>query len=142
MVKEVSFSLDDLDAVKHSETPFEFELMKANGDGSGIFLSVLGGNSDVVRTTAADLINARRQKQAVREMAKAKSGRNTQTAEFDTVESDIEFGQRLAAVRLVGWRNIKDTWSKENADKLCRSNPGVAAQVMEQSDNLANFTKV
>jgi len=137
--KEVSISLADLDVVSKSETPFEFEYLKANGDGSGVFLSVLGGNSDAVRETAATLINARRQKQAAREMAKQRNGRPQTIAEYDTVESDIEFGQRLAAVRLVGWRGISDPWSADNAAKLCASNPGVAAQVMEQSDNLDNF---
>ena len=137
--KEAGFSIDDLDATKASEVPFEFEYIKPNGDPSGVFLSVLGGHSDRVRSMAADLINARRAKQAARE-ANARTVRLNK-AEFDTVESDIEFGQRLAAVRLVDWRGIRDTFSPENASRLCKVNPEIAAQVMEQSDNLANFMK-
>lgn len=136
----VSFSLADLDATTASETPFEFDYVKPNGDKSGIRFSVLGGNSDAVRSTAAEMINARRQKQAAKEMQRQRSGRNNRAvAEYDTVESDIEFGQRLAAVRLVGWTGIKEPWSPENAAQLCRSNPHVAAQVMEESDDLQNF---
>lgn len=133
------FSLDDLDAVKASEVPFEFEYIKTNGDASGVFLSVLGSHSDAVRSVAADLINARRAKQAAREMQKQRKG--AMAPEFDAVEGDIEFGQRLAAVRLVGWRNISNPYTTENAARLCRINPEVSAQIMEQSDNLANFMK-
>ena len=140
--KEASFSLADLDTARASEVPFEFEYLNTNGDQTGVFLSVLGGNSDAVREAAAELINARRQKQAAREAQKARSGRNVPSAEFDSVEDDIAFGQRLAAVRLVGWRGIKDPCTPENALRLCSTNPNAAAQVMEQSDNLANFTKI
>lgn len=142
MTQAVEFDLDDLNIVQAAETPFEFEYIKPDGSNSGIFLSVLGGHSDKVRSVAAELINARRQKQAAREVQKARSGRNTPSAEFDTVESDIEFGQRLAAVRLVGWRGIKQPWSPEGAAKLCKINPLIADQVMQASDDVANFTKV
>ena len=142
MNQAVEFDLEDLNIVKDAETPFEFEYIKPDGSNSGIFLSVLGGHSDRVRSTAAELINARRQKQAAREVQKARSGRNTPSVEFDTVESDIEFGQRLAAVRLVGWRGIKTPWDEKAAAHLCKINPLIADQVMQASDDVANFTKV
>jgi hypothetical protein len=139
---KTSISLADLDAVKASETPFTFEYVKPNGDASGIMLQVLGGNSDAVRTVAAEMINARRSREATKEMQRQRSGRNgAGKVDFDPVESDIAFGQRLAAVRLVGWEGIQEPWTPENAATLCRSNSHLAAQVMEQSDDLANFMK-
>jgi hypothetical protein len=142
MSKEVSLSLDDLDANKASETPFEFEYVKPNGDKSGIKLKVLGGQCDSVRAVAAELINERRKKEAYRKFASGKAGRGAQKPEeVDTVESDIEFGQRLAAVRLVGWSGIKNPWTAEGSLWLCQHNVDIANQVMEQSDNLANFMK-
>jgi hypothetical protein len=140
MVKEpkISFSLDDLDATKASAQAFEFEYITSSGDNSGVFLSVLGGQSEIVTTEVARLINDRRRKQAAREVQQ-KIGVGSKAVEFETVESDIEFGQRLAAVRLVGWRGITEPWSVENALKLCRSNREIASQVTQQSDATANF---
>jgi len=54
-------------------------------------------------------------------------------------EDDVDAGKRLAAVRMVGWRGITEPFTPENALRLCYSNPLVAAQVTENSDNTANF---
>lgn len=134
-------SLDDLDLVTQSSKAFEFQYVKPDGTATDIYFSVLGGNADAVRTVAEELIDARRRKAAFREMQKAKSGRNTSEPEFDKTADDVAFGQRLAAVRLVGWRGIKEAYTPEGAIKLCQRNPHIAAQIMEQSDDLANFTK-
>jgi hypothetical protein len=140
MAKEpkTSFSLDDLDAKKASAQAFEFEYITPSGDNSGVFLSVLGGQSEIVTAEVTRLINDSRRKQAAREVQQ-KIGVGSKAVEFDTAENSIEFGQRLAAVRLVGWRGINEPWSVENALKLCRSNQEVASQVTKQSDAIANF---
>lgn len=137
---KVEFSLDDLDAVKASAEAFEFEYLNTAGDGTGIFLKVLGGQSEVVTREVAKLVNERRRKEAMREVSR-KVGVGRKEVEFEPMESDILFGQRLAAVRLVGWRGIKESWSPENALKLCMINQQVAAQVTEQSNAMENFTK-
>ncbi|PIP01785.1 MAG: hypothetical protein COX55_09040 [Zetaproteobacteria bacterium CG23_combo_of_CG06-09_8_20_14_all_54_7] len=137
-----TFSLADLDATKASEQAFEFEYINAaTGEGTGIFLSVLGGESEAVTAEVAKLINERRRKQAAREVQR-KIGVGTKPTEFETLESDVAFGQRLAAVRLVGWRGISDPWTAENALKLCTSNRDIASQVTQQSDMVGNFMKL
>lgn len=136
------FSLDDLDATKAGATAFEFEYINSEtGEGTGIFLSVLGGESETVTAEVAKLINERRRKQAAREIQQ-KIGVGAKQVEFDTLESDVEFGQRLAAVRLVGWRGITPAWSPENALRLCRGNRDIASQITKQSEVSANFIKV
>lgn len=131
-------SLDDLDATKASAEAFEFEYVTPAGENSGIFLSVLGSQSETVTKEVARLINERRRKQAAREVQQ-KVGVGVKTVEFDTLESDVEFGQRLAAVRLVGWRGITEPCTPENALRLCRSNREIAAQITLNSDEMANF---
>lgn len=133
-------SLSSLNAVKASDAPFEFEYITPDGESSGVFLFVLGGQSEAVTKTAARMINEHRRKRAAREVS-AKFG-TKQKVEFDTLESDVEFGQQLAATRLVGWRGISDPFTPENALKLCQINKFIAAQVMEQSENMANFMKL
>lgn len=134
-------SLDDLDAAKASDTPHEFEFINQAGEASGIFLSVLGSQSETVTREVARLTNERRRAQAARE-ANRRIGVGAKPVEFDSFESDVEFGQRLAAVRLVGWSGITEPWTPENALRLCRSNREVAAQVTQQSDMMANFTGI
>jgi len=153
MTKETSISLADLDVRKASETPFEFEYMLADGMGSGIFLSVLGAHSAVVQAETNRLVNERRAADANREVMQLNIG----AAAFTPVESDIQFGQRLSAVRLVGWRQpgdtkglapdqierfkgVKEAWTPDLALVLCKSNPPLSEQVTKRSAAVGNFT--
>jgi hypothetical protein len=141
MTQAKAFSLDDLDATKHGAQAFEFPYLNADGEETGIFLSVLGSESEAVQKEVAALINDRRRKQAARE-AVQRIGTAKKQVEYDTLESDVEFGQRLAAVRLVGWRGISDPFTPENALRLCRSNRDIAAQITQASDAAGNFIKL
>ena len=132
-------SLQDLDASKAGETPFEFEYINQAGNKTGIFFSVLGGQSEKVSKEIARLINERRHKEAVRETFRKG---NPNKVEFEPLEDDVEFGQRLAAVRLAGWRGIDDPFSAENALRLCKGNREIAAQVTAQSDAVGNFIQL
>lgn len=130
-------SLKSLDARSASETPFEFEYILPNGAGSGVFLSVLGGQSKQVSTEVNRLMNERRRQEAAHALNAKFGGRKAEA--FITVESDIEFGQRVAAVRLVGWRGIDEPFSDELALQLCQSNQDISNQVAEKSSDLENF---
>ena len=135
----VTLSLDDLDYISKSDAAYEFEYLTPDGEGTGVFISVLGGQAEVVTREVAAMLNDRRRKEAVRAM---KARGNKKQAEFDPIEEDIEFGQRMAAIRIVGWRGITDPFTRENAMRLCATNREVAAQVIEHSDSMANFTKL
>lgn len=130
------FSLSDLSATRASDEAFEFELEDVNGVGRGIILKVLGSQSEKVTTEVARLVNARRRSDAAKAMRSGKKN-----IEFEPIESDIEFGQRLAAIRLVGWVGIQEPWSPENALTLCRSNRDISTQIIEKSDDMSNFMK-
>jgi hypothetical protein len=45
-------------------------------------------------------------------------------------------------VRVVGWRGLNDPFNEENARRLLTKNAAIRKQVLEESGNLANFTKV
>lgn len=131
-------SLADLDARTASDAPVEFEYITPAGDPSGVFLSVLGAQSDKVTSEVHRLVNDRRKKEAAQ--ASTRMGGRDQ-AVWTPIEDDIAFGQRLAAVRLVGWRGIKEEFSADNALKLCQSNADVADQVTKTSNDSARFMK-
>lgn len=134
---ETLFDLNDLDAVAAGDTPFEVEYIRADGSGSGVFLRVLGGQSEKVQSEVNRLVNDRRKKQAV---AAAMTGRgNPEKADFTPIEDDIAFGHRLTAVRLVGWRGIKQEWSAESAFRLVSRNSEIAEQITTASNTLGNF---
>lgn len=133
-----TLSLADLNARAASEKAFEFEYL-IEGEGTGFFVSVLGRSSDTISKALNAEMNARRRKLAIAEArnARARPG----SAEFEPIEGDIEFGQRMAALRMVGWRGVPEPFTPEAALQLCQDNPDLAAQVVEASDNLANFMK-
>lgn len=137
MTKEAGVSLADLDLCAASDQPFEFEYLKS-GQPTGVFLSVLGSNAEKVTAESNRLINERR-KAAQYAEAKNRGARNPDN--IITIESDIAFGQRLAAVRLVGWRGITEPFTPELGLKLCRINADATAQIIERSDDMGNFTK-
>lgn len=148
--------LADLNARAASETPFEFEYVAPDGSLSGIFLSVIGSHSDAMTKAAQDAEDERRRKAFVRAAKNAKA--RPESAELTPFAEDVDAGHRLTAKRLVGWRGPKDAdgltaeqlerfqgieepWSPENALLLCRTNPDVAIQVLEKSNDLGNWLK-
>ena len=136
--KTSGVSLAALDARKASEEAHEFEYTLSDGTKTGIFLSVLGTHSHAVTAKTNEMINERRRVEAARE-AQAVMDRTLDT--FTPFETEVEFSQRLAAVRIVGWRGIDEDFTPDLALKLCQINPDVAAQVMARSNNLGNFMK-
>lgn len=155
MTKNAGDSIAALNTRKAAETPFQFEATGPDGKPSGHWLKVLGGQSETVVKASNALINARRREEAER-TAQAATGRPGDNV--TPVEDDIAFGQRLSAVRLVGWRGpeesddltpeekqrfrgISDGYTPELALILCQTNPDYAAQVLLQSNKTANFTK-
>lgn len=129
------FSLADLDAEKACSTPYEFEYLNAEGEGTGVFFSVLGAESETVRAEVSRQIDEERKRTIEHRL------RGKRDAPMVTLDQQIENGRKLAAVRLVGWRGITDTYSKENGLKLCMSNASIAQQINNKSDDAGNFMK-
>lgn len=132
----VSFA--SLNARKLGETPFEFEFIGSDGSETGIRFSVLGAQSATVQSAVNALMDERKRKDAIREMEAmgARPGDN-----LVPHEDEVTFGRRLAAVRLVGWSGLDVDYTPALAMELCSVNADVAAQVIAQSNRLANFTK-
>lgn len=133
--------LEDLNATKASSTPFEFEYVDHQGNPTGIFFTVLGGESEEVKAETCRLQNERRQRAAARAVSQ-KIGVGAKKSEFDRYEDDVEYGRRIAASRLVGWRGIDDEFSPENALRLCKNNDHIAATITAQSEAMENFIKL
>lgn len=127
------FSLDDLNLVQASENSYEFEYLRGDGRPTGVFISVLGSQAPKVQEWIRKTLNRRRAQEAIA----AKRGKEVERL----VEDDEEFGIGAAAIRVVGWKGIKEPYSPEAAMKLCQNNSEIRDQIFEASNNLGNFTK-
>lgn len=126
------YSLDDLNLVKKCDDSIEFEVLDEKGNGTDIFISVIGGHSEKVQNAYNKKINHRKRVA----LAQSKRGKNE---EITLIEDDIEFGVEMAALRITGWRNITDDFNHENAIRLCTINPEIKKQVVDFSEALGNL---
>lgn len=141
-VHEALMGLDDLDAVTAADKPFEFEYIHPTRGKCGVFLQVIGDESTRVRAAVNLLVN---------DMRKANAKRAADAAEaallagdkpepvFTPVEDDIASGNEHAAIRLVGWRGLKEKWSPENALRAVSRNSDLKSKVLGEAAKLANF---
>lgn len=132
-MKSTGFSLDDLNLVSASENSFEFEYIRGDGRQTGVFISVIGGQAPKVQEFVRKYFNQRRTQEAVAQ----KRGKEITRL----IEDDEDFGIDYAAIRVVGWKGINEPFTPESAKILCRNNREIREQIIEASDNLANFTK-
>jgi hypothetical protein len=126
----------DLQALDLSTSEgYEFEYVsESSAIPSGIYITVLGSNSDHVKKWVRQALNKMRQREAMQ----AKRGKDV---DIRTVEDDEQFSIESAAIRVTGWRGISQEFTPELAIKLCTINPEIRAQIIKESDDLGNFTK-
>lgn len=133
MSEKKLFSIQDFNIVEKSETPFDFEPLNADGDPTGIILSVIGEHSEKVKEFTRKYFNRQRQQE---HLAK-KRGKEI----VKLIEDDEEFGIDYVAIRLVDWKNISEPCTFENARIFLTINPEIRKQVVEVSETASNFTK-
>lgn len=132
MTTEKTFCIDDLDVRKVSDEGVEIELKNAEGKGLGVFLTILGEQSDIVEKFITELAD----KRATEAFKAQKNGRpavNAQQFLDDEVAS--------AAVRVTGWRGLREPFTPENLQRLLRSNRRVVRQILVASSDDTFFTK-
>lgn len=135
-------SLSVFDTVAACNEGYELELLKPNGDGSGIFISVLGKDSDEFKQFQ------REQRDAVnRKVMKAR--KRGQDVKMDSAEMSEEKEIDLLTRLTTGWRNMPSftvegellSFNKENAAMLYTKFPSIKRQVDEASADMQNFIK-
>lgn len=125
----------DFDAVKQSEHDHEFELKHLDGlTGTGVFVKVIGKHADVVTKFTARIINE--QQRAA--MLAHKSGKPVPPKPLEELKAQNIEG---AALRVTGWRNVKQPFSQELMRQALSRNPHWIDQIIEESDSIGNFFK-
>ena len=131
------FSLDDLDANKACEVPYELEYVTPNG--SSIFMSILGSESNTVSLAVSKLTVERRKIQANLEV---KFKNDKEALDLAVYEANQLFSYRLIACRLIGWKNISAEFNEVNALRLVKNNSDISTLIVSASNNIANFMKI
>lgn len=120
-----------------AEAGYEFEVCDPDtGEGLGGFITVRGARSKVVEQYNRKVANEQiRQENAQKAKGKEK---------IRLVEELIEDLNEMAAVRVIGWRNITKEgvdlpFTKENAIAIFQDYDWIRAQVMEASNDSEKF---
>lgn len=129
-----AIDITTFDAVSESEEGYEFEL-KAKDEitGTGVFLTIVGKHADVVTKWVSKLVNT-----SLREQNMAQ--RKGKQVEAKSLEELREQNLEGAVLRVTGWRNVSQPFSKELLTTVLKRNPHFIDQIIAESDNLGNFT--
>lgn len=129
------FDITSFDAVTESESGYEFELKGTDEmTGTGVSLSIIGKHSNAVNLWLNKIIN-----ESIRERTIAeRKGKQIEPKSFEDIKAQNLQG---AVLRVVGWKNVTQEFSKELLLTVLQRNPHFVEQIIEQSDNLGNFTK-
>jgi hypothetical protein len=136
MEKKTQIALDitAFDAVAESEVGFDLELKHADGaTGTGVTLIIIGKHSDVVVAWQRARLN-----KLVRDEQIAK--RRGKDVEVD-VEKLADQAREDAILRVTGWKNVKQEFSKELLKAALVRNPHWIDQIVSASDDAGNFIK-
>jgi len=130
-----ALDITSFDAVADSDGGFEFELLGTDGmTGTGVYVTVLGRHADAVVAWGNKVFNATTRET---QMA-ARKGKMVEPKTLDELRDQNIEG---AVIRVTGWRNVAQDYTAELMKKTLLRNPHWLGQIVEQSENLANFTK-
>jgi len=134
-VAETLLDITEFDAVSESEVGHEFELVGIDGiTGTGVIVTVQGKHADeVTKWTSGILTKMQREQQLA-----ARKGKQVEPKSLEELREQNIAG---AALRVTGWRNVKQPFSRDLLKVALRRNPHWVDQIIEKSDDLANFTK-
>ena len=137
--KKAITSLSVFDTVSACNKGFEVELLLPNGDGSGIFISVLGTDSDEYKKYERE----QREYMNRKIMLARKRG---QDLKLDSAEMSEEKEIKLLTRITTGWRNMPSLtgdglleYNKENVTLVYYKFPSIKRQVDEASGDMQNF---
>lgn len=122
------------DAVNESEGGYELELLHTDGvTKTGVIVCIVGKHSDAVMAFQRARLN-----KMIRDEQMAK--RKGRDVEID-VEKLAQQARDDAMVRVTGWKNVRQEFSKELLNAALVRNPHWIDQIVSASDDAGNFTK-
>jgi hypothetical protein len=129
------FDITSFDAVTESEEGHEFELKKTDGmTGTGVSFTVIGKHANSINLWLNKIVNDSIRERGIAE----RKGKQVEPKSFEDIKAQNLQG---AVLRVTGWKNVTQEFSKELLLTVLQKNPHFVDQIIEQSDNMGNFTK-
>ena len=120
-----------------AETGYEFEVKLPDGSSTDFFITVRGNLSPKMKKYSKDLFN----KMQMKELQAKRRGKGEQPVDLDEAEATLI---ESAAARIVNWKGLEEDGkvvepTPENIKRIMQELDWVRGQVLEESDNAANF---
>ena len=131
----MSIDITKHDAVKACEQTFPLSLLDIdNKTETGIIMLILGRHADPVKKWINETVSDNPRAQ----IAAARKNKAIEPKSMDEIDAqNIE----AAVIRVSGWQNVTQEFSKDLLRTVLQRNPHFVDQIIEESDNMANFSK-
>ena len=133
----MAFDIKKTNLAEQAENGYEFEVKLPDGSSTDFFITVRGNLSPKIKKYSKDLFNKMQQK----ELNNKRKGKAEQPMDIDEAEATLVDS---AVVRIITWRGLEEDGvtvepTPENFKRIMTELDRVRSQVIEESDNAANF---
>lgn len=132
--KSKAVDITSFDAVSESEAGFNLPMKGTDGADIGFKLVIIGRHSNAVQTFSKKIFQRMQREES---MAK-KRGKDPEPMDIEELKQQSIDG---ALVRVVGWVDVDQEFSKDLLKAALLRNPHWVDQIIEASNNDANFSK-
>ena len=133
----MAFDIKKTNLAEQAEAGHEFEVKLPDGSSTDFFITVRGNLSPKIKKYSKDLFNKMQQK----ELNNKRKGKAEQPMDIEEAEATLVDS---AVVRIITWRGLEEDGvivepTSENFKRIMTELDWVRSQVIEESDNAANF---
>ncbi|WP_233236342.1 hypothetical protein [Bordetella sp. LUAb4] len=130
-------NIADLDLRSPSNEGAEVEITRPDGSGTGVYIRVLGEQSETVERFIVRKADERAARIVEARLRDKSAGDTGLVSARVVLDDEIE----SATVRTAGWRGLSEPYTEDNARKLFTLNRLIARQVIAASQDEALFMK-
>ena len=133
----MAFDIKLTNLSEKAEAGYEFEVKLPDGSSTDFYITVRGNQSPKIKKFSKDLFN----KMQMKELQAKRKGKGEQPVDLDEAEATLI---ESAVARIVTWKGLEDDGkvvepTPENIKRIMQELDWVRTQVLEESDNAANF---
>lgn len=133
----MAFDIKKTNLAEQAEAGYEFEVKLPDGTSTDFFITVRGNLSPKMKKYSKDLFN----KMQMKDLQNKRKGKGEQPIDLDEAEQTLV---ESACMRVISWKGLEEDGkvvepTPENVKRIMYEQDWIRAQVLEQSDDAANF---
>jgi len=133
----MAFDIKKINLAEQAEAGYEFEVKLPDGSSTDFYITVRGNLSPKMKKYSKDLFN----KMQMKDLQAEKRNKGKQPIDLDEAEATLI---ESAVARIVTWKGLEDDGkvvepTQENIVRIMTELDWARTQVLEESDNAANF---